>query len=188
VAITTPLDGATVSATAVVSVTATDDVGVARVDLYVDGVFFDSDSASPYSFAWDTTAFANGAHVLRAVAADAAGNSASAERGVTVANSANHAPVAVNDAFSAPSRPKPKYTAQVFAVLANDSDADGNLNPASVAIVAAPNHGGSVSVKSNGTVSYTPAKGYTGTETFAYTVSDSLGATSNTATVTVTVQ
>jgi hypothetical protein len=76
----------------------------------------------------------------------------------------------------------------VFAVLANDSDADGNLNPASVRIVTSPNKGGVVTVSASGTVSYTPAKGYRGVETFGYAVKDSLGATSNTATVTVTVQ
>jgi thermitase len=189
VAMTAPISGATVSGTTVVSVSASDNVGVVKVDLYVDGVYFVSDTATPYSFAWNTTALADGSHTLQAVASDAANNSAStASIAVTVANNVNHPPVAVNDAFSAPYRPKPNYTAQVLAVLANDSDADGNLNPASVRIVSPPNKGGTVTVNTNGTVSYTPKKGYKGVESFGYTVKDSLGATSNTATATVTVQ
>jgi hypothetical protein len=112
----------------------------------------------------------------------------SVTRSVTVANNVNHAPVAVNDAFTAPYRAKSSYTAQVYAVLANDSDVDGNLNPASVKIVSAPNKGGSVTVKTNGTVSYTPKTTYRGIESFSYTVKDSLGLTSNTAVVSVNVQ
>ena len=189
VALAAPANGVTVSGTTVVDVAASDDVGVVKVDLYVDGVYFVSDTASPYSFAWDTTTLVDGWHTLQATAADAAGNAASSTTiSVTVANSVNHAPVAVDDAFSAPYRPKPSYTAQVFAVLANDSDADGNINSASVRIVTSPNKGGVVTVSASGTVSYTPAKGYKGVETFGYAVKDSLGATSNTATVTVTVQ
>ena len=87
VAMTAPVDGATVSGTAVVDVTADDNVGVVKVDLYVDGVYFVSDTTAPYSFAWDTTALANGSHTLQAVASDAANNSAStAPISVTVFN------------------------------------------------------------------------------------------------------
>jgi hypothetical protein len=73
-------------------------------------------------------------------------------------------------------------------VLVNDSDADGNLNAASVKIGSSPNKGGTARVNTNGTVSYTPRQGYRGLETFSYTVKDLLGAVSNTATVTVSVQ
>ena len=188
VSITAPAAGASVSGTTAVTATATDNVGVTKVEFYVDGLLKATDTTAPYAFSWNTTTSSNGAHVLQAAASDAAGNVANSAITVTVANNANRPPVAVNDAFSAPYRPKPSYTAQVFAVLANDSDADGNLNPASVTIVKSPNRGGTVKVNTNGTVSYTPLKGYKGDETFDYTVKDSLGATSNTATVTVTVQ
>ena len=188
VSIGAPAAGATVSGTATVSAGASDNVAVAKVELYVDGVLNGTDTTAPYSFAWSTTAASNGAHTLKLVATDTAGNAANVSRAVTVANNGNHAPVAVNDAFNAPYRAANSYTAQVFAVLANDSDADGNLNAASVKIVSSPNKGGAVSVKTNGSVSYTPAKGYRGSETFTYNVKDSLAATSNTAMVTVTVK
>lgn len=188
VSIGAPAAGATVSGTTTVSASASDNVGVTKVDLFIDGVFFATDTAAPYSFAWNTTQSGDGSHTLQVVAADAAGNVASAARAVTVANNVNHAPVAANDAFSAPYRANSSYTPQLFSVLANDSDADGNLNPASVRIVKSPNKGGTVTVNASGTVSYKPKKGYRGAETFAYSVKDSLGATSNTATVTVNVQ
>jgi hypothetical protein len=120
------------------------------------------------------------------VASDLAGNVGEATRTVTVTN--KHAPVAYNDTFAAPYRAKSSYTAQVFNVLSNDSDADGNLKASTVRIVSTPNKGGSAKVNSNGTVSYTPKQGYRGSETFSYNVKDTLGAVSNTATVTVNVQ
>lgn len=188
VAMTAPLEGATVSGISVVDVSASDDVGVVKVDLYVNGVFFVTDTGTPYSFAWNTSELPNGPYTLQAVATDAAGNAANAAVAVTVANNVNHAPVAVNDSFNAPYRQKPSYTPQVLNVLANDSDTDGNLNPASVKVIKAPDQGGTVTVNTSGTVSYMPRKGYRGAETFAYSVKDSLGATSNTAVVTVNVQ
>ena len=185
VSISAPAAGATVSGTTTVSASASDNVGVTKVDFYVDGVLKTTDTTAPYAFSWNTTASSNGAHTLQAVASDAAGNATSVTRSVTVAN--NQAPVAVNDAYAAPYRATTTYTAQVYAVLANDSDADGTLNVASVTIATAPNRGGTVTVKTNGSVAYKPAKGYRGIETFGYRVKDNLGATSNTATVTVTV-
>ncbi len=101
---------------------------------------------------------------------------------VTINVTANKAPVAVND--SATTR---RNTAATIAVLANDYDPDGSLNPGSIAIVAKPNKGGSVTINSTGTISYTPKRDFTGKETFAYTVKDALGTVSNKATVTVNV-
>ncbi|MDR4506255.1 MAG: cadherin-like domain-containing protein [Candidatus Scalindua sp.] len=71
-------------------------------------------------------------------------------------------------------------------VTANDTDSDGTIYPATVAVISAPANGTAVP-KVNGTVDYTAAMGYTGQDTFTYTVNDNLGATSNAATVTVTV-
>src|SRR5262249_35765532 len=72
-------------------------------------------------------------------------------------------------------------------VLANDTDPDGNdhLSPGSLAIVTGPAHG--TAVLSGGAVIYTAAAGFSGTDTFHYTVKDVANATSNTATVTVVV-
>jgi hypothetical protein len=69
-------------------------------------------------------------------------------------------------------------------VLANDTDAQSNIDPSSARISTVPNSG-SVTVTPEGTVVYVPAAAFGGTDTFSYTVKDSLGATSNAATVTV---
>ncbi len=67
---------------------ADDNVGVARVEFYVDAALAGSVSAQPYRFPLDATSLSNGAHALVAVAFDAAGNStASAPVSFTVSNS-----------------------------------------------------------------------------------------------------
>jgi chitodextrinase len=72
--ITAPAAGATVSGAVTVQASASDNVGVSRVDLLVDGAPHSSDSAPPYVFVWDTAAVSNGSHTLMAVASDGAGN------------------------------------------------------------------------------------------------------------------
>jgi hypothetical protein len=76
VAITSLTSGSTVSGTVNIDVDATDDVGVARVDFYRGGTLLGSDTTSPFSFAWDTTAEPNNSTSLSARAFDAAGNTA----------------------------------------------------------------------------------------------------------------
>ena len=72
--ITSPANGATVSGTVTVSATASDSVGVTRVELFVDGGLAGTDTSSPYSFAWNTATVSNGGHSLQTRAYDAAGN------------------------------------------------------------------------------------------------------------------
>lgn len=74
-AITSPAAGATVSGSLNVSATATDNVGVTKVELYIDGTLqLNPDTTSPYSFTVDTTKLSNGSHSLTTKAYDAAGN------------------------------------------------------------------------------------------------------------------
>ncbi len=84
---TSPTAGATVSGTVSVQVTAGDNVGVASVNLSVDGVLIGGDSSAPYTFSWNTTTVANGSHTLTATALDAAGNTANAVLSVNLSNS-----------------------------------------------------------------------------------------------------
>jgi Zn-dependent metalloprotease len=56
------------------SATASDNVGVTKVEFYVDGVLKATDTTSPYSTTLDSTTLANGSHTLTAKAYDAAGN------------------------------------------------------------------------------------------------------------------
>ncbi|ALK99774.2 peptidase S8 [Massilia sp. WG5] len=73
-----PLAGSTVSGAVPVTVNASDNVGVARVDLVVNGTVVATDTTAPFSFSWDSTGVANGKVSVSAVAYDAAGNAGSA--------------------------------------------------------------------------------------------------------------
>ena len=72
--IASPAANTTVAGTVVVDVTATDNVGVSKVDLFVNGAFYATDNAAPYSFAWDTVPHGYADVTLTAKAYDAAGN------------------------------------------------------------------------------------------------------------------
>ena len=86
VAIASPTGG-TVSGTIPVSVSAADNVGVTKVELYVGGVLLATDTAAPWSFSWDTTKTANGTYAVNAKAYDAVGHiTSSASVNITVAN------------------------------------------------------------------------------------------------------
>lgn len=91
--VTSPAAGATVSGSVVVSASASDDRGVARVEFYLDGVLKSTSVSAPYSWTWDTTAAGNGSHTLSATAYDATGNAGtSAPVNVTVSNVADTTP------------------------------------------------------------------------------------------------
>ena len=62
------------SGTITLSAAASDNVGVTKVEFYVDGVLKGSDTATPYSMTLASSTLANGSHSLVAKAYDAAGN------------------------------------------------------------------------------------------------------------------
>ncbi len=71
-------------------------------------------------------------------------------------------------------------------VVANDTDADGTIDVASVAIVGVPPNGTAMA-NPDGTVTYTHNGSETTSDSFTYTVQDNAQATSNIASVTITV-
>ncbi|TLY50406.1 MAG: carbohydrate-binding protein CenC [Gammaproteobacteria bacterium] len=62
------------SGTITLSASASDNVGVSKVEFYIDGTLNATDTTSPYSTTVDSTTLANGSHNLVAKAYDAAGN------------------------------------------------------------------------------------------------------------------
>jgi beta-lactamase superfamily II metal-dependent hydrolase len=85
--ITAPLAGATVSGTTTVSASASDNIGVTKVEFYLDGALQSTDTTSPYSWSWNTTLTTNGSHSLTSKAYDAALNTkTSTAVSVTVSN------------------------------------------------------------------------------------------------------
>jgi hypothetical protein len=117
VAITSPTSGATVSGTIAVTASASDSVGVASVQLQVDGTNVGSaDTTSPYSFSLDTTTLSNGAHSLTAVAVDTSGNQAtSIAVSITVSNGGS-------------SGPQPTYALNGTACSVNDTPGSGSTD------------------------------------------------------------
>lgn len=83
VSITAPAGGATATGITTITATASDNVGVSRVEFYANGALQGSAVSAPYSFSWDTTALKYGSYALTAKAYDAASNS-SQSTGVTV--------------------------------------------------------------------------------------------------------
>ena len=90
----------------------------------------------------------------------------------------NPAPTAANDTAATnedtPSAP--------IAVLANDTDLDGDI----LTVISATAPNGLVTINPDGTLVYTPAANFNGTDTITYSISDGNGGTS-TATIDVTV-
>jgi YD repeat-containing protein len=82
--ITSPSPMASVTGSVTLAASASDNVAVTSVQFTVDGVNVGSaDTSSPYSTSWSSTSVANGSHVVRAVARDAAGNTTTSA-GVTI--------------------------------------------------------------------------------------------------------
>lgn len=85
--ITSPSANATAIGLVNVNVAASDNVGVVRVELKVNGTTVATDTSAPFAFSWDSSGVANGMASLVATAYDAAGNVAnSATVSVNVAN------------------------------------------------------------------------------------------------------
>lgn len=175
--ITAPLGSTTVSSLVPVNVTASDNKGVTRVDLRVNGTTVASDTTSPFAFSWDSTKVANGMASLVVVAYDAAGNSATS------------APVSVNVANVVVADTTPPVVS--ISNPANGSVVSGNV---SVRLSASDNTGSAgitQTLKINGTtvatatgssLSYTwnTRKIAAGTYTLTATARDAAGNTSST--------
>jgi thermitase len=88
VSITSPAGGATVKGIVPIDVSASDNLGVSRVELLVNGTPVATDTTAPYGLSWDSTRVPDGNATLVAYAYDAAGNYSSRSVTVKVANAA----------------------------------------------------------------------------------------------------
>ncbi len=120
-----------------------------------------------------------GAYQVKVTVTDERGAAATAPFVWTVVNK-NRPPAAGDDAFKTA-----KNTPKTMAVLANDTDPDGDAITL-VSVAAPPGFKGTVVKNANGTIKYTPPKNFTGTTSFTYTVKDAAGVTDS-ATVSVKV-
>jgi ELWxxDGT repeat protein/VCBS repeat-containing protein len=101
---------------------------------------------------------------------------------ISVSSVVNSAPVVVTDVFNAIE----DTPLAIGNVLTNDTDPDGNL-PLTASLVAAPANALSFTLNPDGTFNYVPRLNFNGADTFTYVAVDSLGARSQTATVTFNV-
>jgi hypothetical protein len=93
----------------------------------------------------------------------------------------NDAPIALNDTFTVN-----EGGSATLTLATNDTDAEGQLDLKSIAIVQQPTNG-TVTVDANGVVTFTHNGSETTSSVFTYTIADTQGKVSNTATVNVTI-
>jgi len=111
-----------------------------------------------------------GTDIFTYTLADASGRTSTATVTVTVVN-VQDPPVANSSSGNTPE----DTTLPNIAVLANDSDPDGDM--LTVTTATAPN--GTVVINPDGTVDYTPNPGFNGTDTISYSISDGNGGTAS---------
>lgn len=90
--ITAPSANTTISGTVNLTATATDNIGVSKVDFLVDGKLQGTDTSSPYTLSWDSSKVANGLHTISVTAYDAAGNTDTVGITITTKNGDTQAP------------------------------------------------------------------------------------------------
>ncbi|PLW81579.1 hypothetical protein CWI75_15230 [Kineobactrum sediminis] len=128
------------------------------------------------TFTYTPNTGASGNDVFTYQASDGTDLSNVATVSLLVEAPANSAPVAQDDNFG--------FDYQGRNVLANDTDVDEDPL---TAILVTPIQNGSLTLNSDGSFSYTPATGFSGTDSFTYQASDG-SELSNTATVTLQVE
>jgi len=76
----------TLSGTAMVYADASDNVGVTRIELLIDGTKVAQSNSASIDFSWDTKNVSDSSHTVSAIAYDAAGNSGRKDQSVSVSN------------------------------------------------------------------------------------------------------
>ncbi len=90
-AIVSPPDLSTVSGVVTIVGSASDNIGVTKVEWYIDDVLVAIDPVAPYEFVWNTLAFTEGTHIVKIKAYDGCNNSAEATAAYLVDNIPDHA-------------------------------------------------------------------------------------------------
>jgi YVTN family beta-propeller protein len=199
VSLTGPANGATVSGTVNLTATATDNVGVTKVQFFwgkpsgvgVNLNLLAEDTTAPYGpVSWDSTAAVNGPNMLLVQAFDAAGNSTMRSINVIVNNPANNlAPVVPGKTIPRTFDP---VTGAVTGVLNVRDPEQAQL---SYTLAYPPSRGGTVSFdQPTGVFTYTPsqaardqAAGTSGLDydTFGVSISDGIATVQTSVTVQV---
>jgi hypothetical protein len=105
ISFTAPANNASVSGTITITLSASDNVAVTKVDIYVDNstiIKNDTNASDGWQSAWNSRNVSDGAHTLKAVATDAAGNSTTVTRAITVANNTPPPAPVINSLTASP--------------------------------------------------------------------------------------
>lgn len=157
-----------------IQVQANDDVGISRIELYIDGVLFDTHNIVPntpnalVTFIWNTTITPNGKHLLQAKAFDVAGNVQTATLVVL-----NH-----NTSTSLPT-PTATLTASPSSIISGQS---ATLTWTTTNATSVTINQGIGTVLSNGSLTVSPSVN----TTYTLTATNSTGFVTKTANVTIT--
>jgi len=120
VSILYPTGNAEVSDTATVDISATDDTGVSKTELYIDGDLCVTSNTEPFGFTWDTTKYPDGTHSLEVRAYDSSQNMGeSSPVVVTVSNPKDTAPPVVT--ITSPANNAQVTNSQRINVAATDN-------------------------------------------------------------------
>jgi hypothetical protein len=178
VSMTAPANGATVSGTATVSATASDNVGVVGVQFLLDGVALDvEDTTDPYAISWDSTTASSGSHTLSARARDAAGNLTTSE------------PVSVTIDNTAPtiSMTAPANAATVSGMVTVSATASDNIGVAGVQFLLDGVALGPEDTTGPYSISWDSTTASSGSHTLSARARDAAGNLTTSATVSVTI-
>ena len=189
VSITSPGDGAIIvdpQLPVVVDIQAADRGFGFSLTVSVDGVVIHEASGAANEDAVEILLFNDsigsldvGEHVIRAEVSDAVGNSVTDQVTIWIIP-ANEAPVANDDTATTM-----EDTPVLIDVTANDTDVDGNLDPATATVLSGPATGDLIN-NADGTLSYQPAQNVFGDDSFTYEVCDTDGLCA-TATVSISI-
>lgn len=122
VSVTSPKNGGYVKGTTSLKATASDNVGVTRVEFYIDGTFLGYDETSPYSKSWNTALYTNGSHTIFAKAVDGTGN-------IGTSSTVN---VTVDNIFPTVNITAPTNGATVSGIVSINADATDNVGVSKV--------------------------------------------------------
>jgi len=177
--ITAPSAGTTVHGTVTVNANATDNTGgtgVSKVELYVDGALNATDTASPYTFSWNSTAATNASHSLTVKAYD----------GATPANVATSAAVSVTVDNSPPTTPG-SFTSSNITLNSINLSWTASTDNVGVSSYKLSRNGALVATLPTGTLTYSDT-GLTAGTTYSYSLvaTDAVGNSSAAATLSAT--
>ena len=105
VSFTQPDALATLSGKTTLKASATDNVGVAKVEFYIQDALKATSTVAPYEYIWDTTTASDGTYTITSKAYDIIGNSSFDTRSVTVKNTVVQLPNAPVNITAKPTQP-----------------------------------------------------------------------------------